>query len=55
MGYVEKLALIAALVETAYTDSAHSERIYLTPSCIDSVLLLLLEDDVKASGDASLG
>ena len=36
-----------SLVETSDIESAHSEQNFLTPSCIDSVILGIFEDDVK--------
>ena len=36
-----------SLVETSDIESAHSEQNFLTPSCIDSIILGIFEDDVK--------
>ena len=47
--------MIPALVKTSYAGYEHSESIFLTPSCVDSILLLLLEDNVKAAGNAPFG
>ena len=47
--------MIPSLVKTSYSEAAHSERIFWTYSCIDSIMLWLLEDDVKAAGNAEIG
>ena len=39
----EQAALIPELVETAHSEATQSEHIFSTPSCIDSILVWLLE------------
>ena len=51
----EKVVAIRENLETAHSKAEHSECILLKPSYIDSILLWLLEDDVKAAGNAALG
>ena len=47
--------MVKSLVEKSDAEDAQSERIFWTPSCIDSIFLWPLEDDVKAAGNAELG
>ena len=47
--------MIESLVYTIYVEAAHSEWIFLTPYCVDYIFLWLLEDYVKAKGNAALG
>ena len=47
--------MIPALVKTSYAGYEHSESIFLTPSYVDYIWLWLLEDNVKAAGNAPFG
>ena len=49
----EQAAAITELVEISDAEVAHSERIYWIPSCIEYILLWLLEDDVKLSSNSA--
>ena len=51
----EQTSVIEALPEAVDSETSHSECILLTPSCIDSVSLWILEDYIKAAGNAALG
>ena len=53
--YEEQAAVITALVEIEYSESAYSERIFWTTSCIGYILLWILGDDLKYAGNAALG
>ena len=52
--YIERIAVILALADTVDDDAALSDIIFLKPSCIYSLSLWLLEDDVKAAGNTAL-
>ena len=47
--------MITTMVETVDAEVTHSERMFWTYSDIDSIFLWLLENCVKAEGNASLG
>ena len=55
MEYDGESSVNVALVETEDYEAEHSERIFLKPSCIDSIFLWLLEDDVKSAVNAAIG
>ena len=38
--------------ETSDAESSHSERMFITPSCIDSFILGIFEDNVKSEDNA---
>ena len=51
----KKDADVTKLVKTEYVEASHSERIFLTTSCTDYIILCLLKDDIKAVANSSLG
>ena len=46
--------MIPALVGKSDYEATHNERIFWTPSWIGYIQLWILEDDIKAAGNASL-